>query len=135
MLEDCLGLWSQSLSLDRLLFQRTRIRMISIMAKFDLDKLSLKELQALEKKIANAIVSFEQNRRKEALVAVKAKAKEFGFSLADLTGSHGKQQTTSAPKYRHPDDPTQTWSGRGRKPIWFKEAVDGGMSPETMLIK
>ncbi|MDU9007071.1 H-NS histone family protein [Sedimentitalea todarodis] len=104
------------------------------MAKINLNKLSLKELQALEKDIAKAIVSFEQNRRKEALVAVEAKAKEFGFSLSELTANREKQQAASAPKYRHPDEPTLTWSGRGRRPTWFVEAVEGGMSPEAMLI-
>lgn len=105
------------------------------MAKIDLDKLSLKELQALEKDIVNAIVSFEKNKRKEALVAVEAKAKEFGFSLAELTASRRKQKTALTPKYRHPEEPNKTWSGRGRRPTWFIEAVEGGMSPEAMLIK
>ena len=28
-----------------------------------------------------------------------------------------------APKYRNPDNPEQTWTGRGRQPTWVKEAL------------
>ncbi len=40
-----------------------------------------------------------------------------------------------APKYRNPDNPTETWSGRGRKPRWFEEALARGLSAEAMLIR
>jgi DNA-binding protein H-NS len=33
-----------------------------------------------------------------------------------------------AVKYRHPDDPTKTWSGKGRMPGWMK-----GANPEDFL--
>ncbi|WP_354540899.1 H-NS histone family protein [Roseovarius sp. MBR-6] len=32
----------------------------------------------------------------------------------------------AAAKYRHPENPALTWSGRGRKPQWFVEALDAG---------
>lgn len=53
--------------------------------------------------------------------------------LADLAG--GKSgKTVSAPKYQDPNDPTHTWTGRGRKPGWFQAALDAGTSPEDMMI-
>jgi DNA-binding protein H-NS len=30
------------------------------------------------------------------------------------------------PRYRNPDDASQTWSGRGRRPKWVTEALAGG---------
>lgn len=102
------------------------------MTDIDLESLSLKELKQLQKDVAKAIASFEERRKKEALAALEAKAAEMGFSLSDLTT--GKGGKISAPKYRNPDDPTQTWTGRGRKPAWFIAALERGVSPEEMQI-
>ncbi len=30
------------------------------------------------------------------------------------------------PKYRNPDDPSQKWSGRGRRPRWVTQALEAG---------
>ncbi|MEQ8951334.1 H-NS histone family protein [Marinovum algicola] len=80
-----------------------------------------------------AIAGFEQRKKAEALAALEAKAREMGFSLADLAG--GKSgKAVSAPKYQDPNDPTRTWTGRGRKPGWFQAALDAGTPPEEMLI-
>ncbi|MDZ7709485.1 MAG: H-NS histone family protein [Roseovarius sp.] len=38
------------------------------------------------------------------------------------------------PKYRHPENPTLTWTGMGRKPGWFIEALDAGMSKEDLKV-
>ena len=97
----------------------------------ELDTLSLSELKKLSKDVDKAINTFETRRKKEALAALEAKASEMGFSLSELTGSTKK---ASMPKYRNPDDASQTWTGRGRQPEWFKSALTGGKSPEDLLI-
>ena len=40
-----------------------------------------------------------------------------------------------APKYRNPDDPSVTWSGRGRQPKWVQVAIAGGQTLEDLAIK
>lgn len=105
------------------------------MTKMDLEKLSLDELKTLEKDVAKAIKTFEQRQKKEALAAAEAVVREFGFSLSDLTPAKPKKTRTRARKYQHPDHPELTWSGLGRKPDWFKEAVDGGKTPDDLLIR
>ncbi|MEB8387455.1 H-NS histone family protein [Rhodobacteraceae bacterium KMM 6894] len=112
------------------------------MAQPDLKSLNLRELKLLQKKVDRAIATHEKRARKDALNAVKDKAKELGFSLKELVGGHdassdddsGATRTPSAPKYSNPDDATQTWTGRGRKPNWIKDAIDGGADIETMRI-
>ena len=89
------------------------------MKEMELEKLSLDDLRALRTQIDRAISSFETRRRREALAAAEQVAREHGFNLTDLTG---KARTTrrgspaasapSEPKYAHPDDSSQTWSGR-----------------------
>jgi DNA-binding protein H-NS len=87
------------------------------MAEFDVEALSLKELQKLQKDLAKAISTYEDRHKAEARAKVEAIAKEMGNSLADLIAVEVK--TTRAPavaKYRHPENAALTWSGRGRKP-------------------
>ena len=53
-------------------------------------------------------------------------AKASGFSVSELFGGRkGKGSKIApkiAPKYRNPKDPSQTWTGRGRRPNWIVEA-------------
>ncbi|MGR1581914.1 H-NS histone family protein [Thalassobius sp. S69A] len=102
----------------------------------DLNALSLADLKALEKKVAKAIASFEERQRQEALAALEAKAKEMGFSLAELTGASAgrKAKPAGIPKFANPENPAQTWTGKGRRPEWFVAAVQAGKSPEDLAI-
>lgn len=105
------------------------------MPKIDLDKLSREELVKLHKDTAKAIEHFDDRRRQEALVAVEAKAKEMGFSLSELTQGTKKTKAALPPKYRHPENAANTWSGRGRQPKWIKEGLDQGKSLDDFLIE
>ncbi|WP_254446404.1 H-NS family nucleoid-associated regulatory protein [Ruegeria sp. HKCCD8929] len=63
----------------------------------------------------------------DAKAAKEAAAGKFGFSLADLVGkSSGRAKSKAAAKYRNPDNPVQTWTGRERKPQWVIDALAGG---------
>ena len=106
------------------------------MADLDLDKLSLADLKTLEKDVRKAISSFEQRRKRELRGAAKALAAENGFTLADLfdTSRKAKARAAAPPRYRHPDDPSRSWSGRGRMPLWLKEAEATGHDREEFAI-
>lgn len=105
------------------------------MAKMDLNKLSLKELKALRKEVSAAISAFDSRKRVEAKKALEAVAKEHGMSLTDIIGGGKKGKKARAPaKYRNPANATDTWSGRGRQPGWYKAAVAKGKKPESLEI-
>jgi DNA-binding protein H-NS len=104
------------------------------MNQHDLEDMSLDELKELQKKVTKAINTFEDRQKQTALAALDEKARELGFSLAELTGGGRKGRKPSVPKYRNPDDPTMTWTGKGRQPAWFKKALEKGKSPEDMAI-
>jgi len=94
------------------------------MADFNLKALSLKDLRQLQKDIAKAISTYEDRHKAEARAKLDAIAKEMGYSLADLIGTDVKPTRVPATaKYRHPENPCLTWSGRGRKPLWFVAAL------------
>ena len=101
----------------------------------DMNNLSLKELKDLQAQVTKAIASFEDRRKKEALTELESKARDLGFSLAELTGTAvPRKRTPAVPKYANPANANDTWSGRGRKPRWFVEAQAKGKRPEDMAI-
>ena len=105
------------------------------MAAFNLEALSLKELQQLQKDLTKAISTYEDRHKAEARTKLEAIAKEMGYSLAELIGVEVK--TTRAPavaKYHHPENAGITWSGRGRKPQWFADALVSGKTSSQMEI-
>ena len=84
-----------------------------------------KEMKAVEK----ALSTLKDREKKAALAAAEKAAAEHGFSLSELAGigtRGGRAKTVSAPKFRNPANPDQTWTGRGRRPDWIREAVDKG---------
>ncbi|MCD9098031.1 H-NS histone family protein [Luteimonas fraxinea] len=78
---------------------------------------------------------------------LEAAAAESGYSVAELFGA-GARPASSPPKksgsqagakvaakYRNPAAPDQTWSGRGLKPIWLRDAMaQCGAKLEDFLI-
>ena len=106
------------------------------MADIDIERLSLKELKKLQNLVTKAIDGFEERQRRDALIAVEAKAKEMGYDLSTLVGGQIKKTKVAVqPKYRHPENASLTWSGRGRQPGWIKEAEAAGKSRDDFLIK
>ena len=50
-----------------------------------------------------------------------------------LAALESGKRAASTKIYRHPENPTLTWSGRGRKPSWFAAHVDAGKNPDDLL--
>ncbi len=101
----------------------------------DLNTLSLKELKDLQSQVTKAIATFDDKRKREAIAAMEELARVKGFSLAELTGAPAnRKRTPSSAKYANPANPSDTWTGRGRKPRWFSEAMAEGKKPEDLAI-
>lgn len=107
------------------------------MTDIDLAGMSLADLKKLQKSVDKAIETYQDRQRKEAFAAAEAKAREMGFTLADLVSAPTKKRavTVSPPKYRHPENPDVTWTGRGRQPDWIKSALTEGHTKEDFLIE
>lgn len=101
----------------------------------DLNKLSLKDLRALKARVEKAIADFEIRAKKEAREKLETQARALGFSLSELVElPKRKSARPAAPKYANPDDPLQTWSGRGRRPRWVEAALKSGKSLDDLAI-
>lgn len=99
----------------------------------NLETLSLEELKKLQKDVTAAIENYEARRLEQARAVLEEKARELGVSIDEVFS--GKAQKKKAkPKYRHPENASLTWSGRGRQPKWFVELKANGVTDEDMLI-
>ena len=110
-----------------------------MVAKINLGKLSEKELKALKRGVENQLKTTRTRAiaaaTQELQDAVQKIARKHGLTVSEVLGKKRKNRKSPVPpKYRNPNDPGQTWSGRGRQPAWFREAMDKGKSAESLEI-
>ena len=83
------------------------------MAGVNVDRMTVKELlDHLEEKVQTAIALARKRERTNVKQELAALAEKRGFTLRELLDGRGKRKSV-APKYANPDDPSQTWAGRG----------------------
>ncbi|MEE4292289.1 MAG: H-NS histone family protein [Cycloclasticus sp.] len=102
----------------------------------DLSKMSMDDLIELEKNVQKAKAALEKKRVIEARKAIENAAREYGLTVDEVLGSSATTGSApkGAPRYVNPDDPDQTWTGRGRQPAWYKAAIAAGTDPATLEI-
>jgi len=105
--------------------------------------INLKSLSAdqLATLISNARSQLEQSRSQqigEVRGKIEALLKSSGLTLAEVFPRQvgkGKAKGTVAAKYRNPEDPSQTWSGRGKRPLWLvAQLKKRGVTLDSLLI-
>ena len=103
------------------------------MAKINLNGLSAKELMELRNNVDKAIAERKQAEKAELKRKMTDMAAAAGLSLADVMGT-ARRGGTVQPKYRNPDNGSETWSGRGRQPKWLVAKLKKGSKREDFLI-
>jgi DNA-binding protein H-NS len=96
------------------------------MATVNVDKMSLKDLLELEAKVQKAISSARDRERADVKQALAVMAEKRGFSVSELFGGRGRK--SSVAKYVNPDNRSETWTGRGRKPNWLVAKLKKGVN-------
>lgn len=90
--------------------------------------LSERELQAVIENAEKALRNKQANKRKEVIAQIK----ELAASIDVVVEIHepekkpARKGTKVAIKYRHPEDHSQTWTGRGVAPKWMQEFLSAG---------
>jgi len=102
------------------------------MAK-SLERMTYRELQQLSTRVDKAMVVARDRDRISLRREMESLASNAGLRIGDLFGRGGKGRTVAA-KYANPDDPTQTWSGRGRQPKWLVAKIKAGNRIDRFLI-
>jgi DNA-binding protein H-NS len=93
----------------------------------DLGRLSVTELNALQADIAREIARRRKSEADSLVNEFRRRAAELGLSVEDLvTGKSGAKRGKVAVKYRHPEDSSLTWTGRGKRPRWVDAWLQSG---------
>ncbi len=92
------------------------------MRESQLERMSLRELNALYAKVQAAIDEKRATERQQMRAKMEEMARASGFSVAELFRGRKGKGGKVAVKYRNPKDASQTWTGRGRRPNWIVAA-------------
>ena len=109
----------------------------------DISRLNESQLTALIGKIQARLQELQLEKVARVRDKVIAMITSEGLDYAELMEhtalarrkKRGSKRAKVAPKYRNPADPSQTWSGRGRQPRWFKAALRKGKTERSLLIR
>jgi DNA-binding protein H-NS len=92
----------------------------------NLEGMSYAELARMQTRIERLKIEKQNTERGELRQRILTMVKEHGFEISDLFGKGRKGKGTVAAKYRDPQNPANTWTGRGRMPRWLVAATKGG---------
>jgi DNA-binding protein H-NS len=95
----------------------------------EIEALPFDQLRTLNREIAALIA----DRRHKELDDIRERVALLGFTPDDLAPPKAKRGTGSA-KYANPDDPTETYGGKGRKPAWLTEKIEAGHQLEEFRV-
>jgi DNA-binding protein H-NS len=117
----------------------------SLTSEFHISTIPTLKLKALFKDIETELKHREVTDKKKALERMRDIAGEYGLTLSEVINKDGRLDTKKSKlknvgqshkaKYINPENPTQTWSGRGQQPKWVKEALAKGKTLEQLSIE
>lgn len=98
----------------------------------DLTRADLDELQAMQKKVSALIDKRLAAKKQEALDQIKRLAKEYELTYEEVVKAirTATKRGKAVALFRNPDNPRQTWSGKGEAPAWYRNHPD----PEKLRI-
>jgi DNA-binding protein H-NS len=111
------------------------------MKKLHLETMSVDDLWSLHEEISRIlsarITSEKHELEKRLAVLNRGRGAIEGADEARSFGASGKARRRYPkvfPKYRNPQIPAETWSGRGKRPRWLVAAMKSGRKIEDFKI-
>ncbi len=103
----------------------------------DLSSLTIAQLRDLQQQIPAELKRREVQEKANILNEVRAFAKARGFALEELVGKEVKIKAPTGKvkvKYRHPENASLEWTGRGRQPKWVAEWLTKGGLLDSLTV-
>ncbi|MCP4591857.1 MAG: H-NS histone family protein [bacterium] len=101
----------------------------------EIENMSFEELQTEMASIQGRMTELREQKVDEVKQKIVELAASIGETPQSLFGLKQSTKRTAAPKFRHPSDPSMTWTGRGKPPNWIKELEEAGQNREEFLIE
>jgi DNA-binding protein H-NS len=105
-------------------------------ARIAVEKMTLKQIEGLEAQIAAAKTKAAEMAKAELKAKIDALLAGSEFTIGDLYPmlGRGKKRSKSAAKYANPEDRSQTYTGRGRRPKWLEARLKKGAKLDDFAI-
>jgi DNA-binding protein H-NS len=100
----------------------------------ELERMSIDDLWELRGKI-DAALELRLIAQKDALEDRIKHLKATPSFERRIATSERRQYPHVFPKFRNPDDPSETWAGRGKQPRWLAEQLRSGKSLDDFRIE
>ena len=94
----------------------------------NLDELSVDELEKLIKQAESALDKKRKAELKNAQAVLEKMAKDLGVDPQDLL------KNAAEVKFRDPNNSSNTWTGRGKRPLWLQDALSKGANLDDFLV-
>ena len=112
----------------------SHLKEITMSNKIDLESLNVDELLALSQNAQQLIEQKQHQRLYDAFLQFEQIAEDVDASIGDILAA-GEQLTKKRNiRYRNTENHEETWTGRGRKPMWLVDALDAGKRLEDFEI-
>jgi len=101
----------------------------------DLSKYSIAQLRALEVQVIEELKTqhfLSISKAREQILHIARSAGMSEKELRAIKAPKAPKEGAVADKYRHPDESSQQWTGRGRQPAWVKAWLASGKSLEDI---
>jgi DNA-binding protein H-NS len=102
--------------------------------KVALKTMSVAKLRDLKSQVEAAISTKVSERRRELESELSKLDGHSGVARRGRPARRGGPRGAVAPKYRNPENPSETWAGRGLRPRWLVVALKGGKKVEDFAI-
>lgn len=111
--------------------------------KQNLDAMSIDKMWQLHEEVIRVLstrLSSEKSELEKRLAQLRRERGEMPESdpvnrnLKKGASSQRRKYPKVFPKYRNPNEPSETWSGRGKKPRWLTAAFKAGHTIEEFVI-
>jgi DNA-binding protein H-NS len=99
----------------------------------NLKSMTIDKLASLRSQVEAALASRVTEERR-TLQTQLGKLTRFGEGGMSIKRGRGGAYGAVAPKYRNPDNPSETWAGRGLRPRWLAAALKSGKKLEDFAI-
>jgi DNA-binding protein H-NS len=102
--------------------------------QMNLKSMSIDALVALRGRIDTALSSKVAGERRALESQLASLTRVESGSLRKIAVGRGGARGKVAPKYHNPENPAETWAGRGLKPRWLTAAMKAGKKLDDFRI-
>src|ERR1700757_4141479 len=109
--------------------------------KLNLDTMSVDEMWRLHEKIIEVLSERLTSEKRELETRLAKLRRDQGLPRLKADGEAATEPrperrkfASVSPKYRNPEHPSETWSGRGKRPRWLTAALSAGRTIEEFII-